>query len=177
VLVTGERKSPVLTFANPTDTANNILKDLTTGEVTIITMDDVMLYQHVFVRAYQLVYAMFGDCLHYLISKEIKAGDPVGIFRELDKYLFGHQAKDVLKHSATSLRAPALVDLSVDTHTVHLPCPNLLHRPRTHRRTRSPGSTPKEERLLPWSQSTLLSQRTIAQLQEPREESYLLSTL
>jgi hypothetical protein len=42
---------------------------------------------------------MFGDCLHYLTSKEIKAGDPIGIFRELDKYLFGHQAKDVLKHS------------------------------------------------------------------------------
>jgi hypothetical protein len=69
----------------PADTANNILKDPTTGEVTIITMDDVMLYQHDFVRAYQLVYAMFGDCLHYLISKEIKAGDPVGIFRELDR--------------------------------------------------------------------------------------------
>jgi hypothetical protein len=42
---------------------------------------------------------MYGDCLHYLISKEIKAGNPVGIFREPGKYLFGHQAKDVLMHS------------------------------------------------------------------------------
>jgi hypothetical protein len=73
-LVTGERKRPVITFANPNGhTANIILKDPTTGEVTITKKDDAMLYQHDFVRAYQLVYAMFGDCLHYLISKEIKA--------------------------------------------------------------------------------------------------------
>jgi hypothetical protein len=58
-----------------------------------------MLYQHDFVRSDQLLYVMFGNCLHYLMSKEIKAGDPVGILRELDKYLFSHEAKDILKHS------------------------------------------------------------------------------
>jgi hypothetical protein len=111
-LVTGERKCSIVTFSNPNGyTTNIILKDPTTGEVTIIKKDDVMLYQHDFVRAYQLVYAMFGDCLHYLISKEIKAGDPVGIFRELDKYLFGHQAKDVLKHS-NALRDSILTSIS-----------------------------------------------------------------
>jgi hypothetical protein len=72
-LVTGERKCPVVTFANPNGyTANIIFKDPTTGEATIIKKNDLMLYQHDFVRAYQLVHAMFGDCLLYLISKEIK---------------------------------------------------------------------------------------------------------
>ena len=99
-LVTAQRLCPVISVANPNGyTANKITTDPTTGIVSIIKKDDVMLFEHDFVRAYQLVYAMFGDCLHHLISKEIKAGDPVGIFRELDKYLFGHQAKDIIKHS------------------------------------------------------------------------------
>jgi hypothetical protein len=64
-LVTGERKCPVVTFANTNGyTGNAILEDPTAGVVTIIKKDEVMLYQHDFVRAYQLVYAMFGECLH-----------------------------------------------------------------------------------------------------------------
>jgi hypothetical protein len=37
-------------------------------------------------------------------ARRSKPGDPVGIFRELDKYLFGHQDKDVLKHNSNTLR-------------------------------------------------------------------------
>ena len=93
-LVAGIRECPVVTPMNP----NKIETDIVTGKVMIIKKDDVLLFEYDYVRAYQLVFAMFGESLHHLVSREIKSGDPIGIYRELDKYLFGHQAKDVIKH-------------------------------------------------------------------------------
>lgn len=98
-LVAGLRPNPVVTALHPNGyTPNKIETDPTTGKVTIVKKDDVLLYEYDSVRAYQLVFAMFGESLHHLVSREIKAGDPIGIYREMDKYLFGHQAKDVIKH-------------------------------------------------------------------------------
>ena len=98
-LVAGIRECPVVTPMNPNGySPNKIETDIVTGKVTIIKKDDVLLFEYDYVRAYQLVFAMFGESLHHLVSREIKSGDPVGIYRELDKYLFGHQAKDVIKH-------------------------------------------------------------------------------
>lgn len=98
-LVAGIRECPVVTPMNPNGySPNKIETDIVTGKVMIIKKDDVLLFEYDYVRAYQLVFAMFGESLHHLVSREIKSGDPVGIYRELDKYLFGHQAKDVIKH-------------------------------------------------------------------------------
>ena len=89
-LVAGLRPNPVVTALHPTGyTPNKIETDPTTGKVTIVKKDDVLLYEYDSVRAYQLVFAMFGESLHHLVSREIKARNPIGIYREMDKYLFG----------------------------------------------------------------------------------------